>query len=222
MSFSAHLAAIAALGLSASAAAQAPARADARAQLESLLSCRALSDESERLSCFERAANALETGIEAGEIALIDRGDIEAIEDEAFGRDQIDVASLDALFSGSGARPAPAEPAPAPQAGDAAETSRAEQASRERPTARAAVEETRRIREGLEQVPVVRYWTSAEGRLWLELANGQTWQQIDSTRVRIDDDEREGLTASVRRALFGSYFMDISAHGRSFRARRVE
>lgn len=54
-------------------------------QVERLLACRALTAPTERLACFDAAVGELETARRAGEVAVIDRTQIEQSRRESFG-----------------------------------------------------------------------------------------------------------------------------------------
>lgn len=70
------------------------------------------------------------------------------------------------------------------------------------------------------QAAVADYDYSPSGMLRVELANGQTWEQIDPERVRIYG--RGPFQAEVRRASMGSYQLIIVGRTRAIRVRRVE
>lgn len=53
--------------------------------IASLSSCRTVSEASERLSCFDRAALELETALRSGEILVVDRAQATAARRQAFG-----------------------------------------------------------------------------------------------------------------------------------------
>ncbi len=64
-------------------------------------------------------------------------------------------------------------------------------------------------------------WSRApRGELRFELANGQTWIQIDDREYRMP--RTDTLTASISRASFGSFVLQVNDRGRNIRVRRVE
>lgn len=82
-------------------AASAP-KALGRAELVKALSaCRAISDPTERLACFDRAAAALDEAQTKGDVVIVDRHEVQEVKRQAFG------FSLDALsiFNKGGKEP---------------------------------------------------------------------------------------------------------------------
>jgi Protein of unknown function (DUF3121). len=67
------------------------------------------------------------------------------------------------------------------------------------------------------QSPVRRARQMASGRWLVSLEDGSTWMQIDDTSVNVS--RPEDATATVRRAVLGSYLMTIGS-SRAFRVRR--
>lgn len=60
---------------------------------------------------------------------------------------------------------------------------------------------------------------SVTGRAIVTLENGQTWEQIDSTKVQASA-MRKAKEARVRKAALGSFMMSVDG-GRSFRVKRT-
>ncbi len=71
--------------LGASAAMGAAAEVSTSKGIGAVLACRALSDDAARLACFDRETGALAAAEAAGEVQVIARADVEAIERESFG-----------------------------------------------------------------------------------------------------------------------------------------
>jgi len=67
-------------------------------QLRSLLACRAMTEATARLACFDAAAGALETAHRDGSIVVIDRAEVERARRDAFG---LDLPALPRLFGRS-------------------------------------------------------------------------------------------------------------------------
>lgn len=83
---------------SGSAAAQpAPARADA---LERLVACRGVTEPSQRLACYDQAADALDHAERAGEVVVLDRAQVEETRRGLFG---FAMPSLDVFNRGAAA-----------------------------------------------------------------------------------------------------------------------
>jgi len=59
--------------------------------------------------------------------------------------------------------------------------------------------------------------TTAFGKIVVELANGQVWQQIDSARLRLED----GDQVLIRSGRLGAYFLEKSSGSRAIRVRRM-
>ncbi|MEQ1801332.1 MAG: hypothetical protein ABL989_05385 [Gammaproteobacteria bacterium] len=55
------------------------------------------------------------------------------------------------------------------------------------------------------------------GKLQIQLANGQDWEQVDSDRLRL----QPGELVRIRRAALGSYLMSLASGGRAIRVRRI-
>lgn len=85
-----------ALAVLAMTAAQQPPPADPE-QLRSLLACRAMTEATARLACFDAAAGALETAHRDGSILVVDRVEVDRARREAFG---LNLPALPRLFGG--------------------------------------------------------------------------------------------------------------------------
>jgi len=59
---------------------------------------------------------------------------------------------------------------------------------------------------------------NANGKLTLELDNGQVWTQVDSSRLRIKDGEE----VRIRRAVFNSFLLSRVQGGTAIRVRRYK
>lgn len=64
-------------------------------QLQRLLACRALTEGTARLACFDAAAGALETARRDGSIVVVDRAQVDRARRDAFG---LDLSALPQLF----------------------------------------------------------------------------------------------------------------------------
>jgi hypothetical protein len=94
------LALLAALAASGQAAAQ--TRSEGRAAvLQGLLDCKAKSDPTERLACYDAAAGAIDTAEQKGDIVVVDREQAKAARKQAFG---LGLPSLD-MFNKAEATP---------------------------------------------------------------------------------------------------------------------
>jgi len=114
-------------------------------------------------------------------------------------------------------RPEPGAESPLsePTAGSAAVAAAAAAATQ--PTAEPAKDDTSR-----DALAIRRISKTPLGRYVVELENGEVWKQLDSddTPVVIPDDV-SGLTAELKRSIFGSTTMKISGTGRAFKVSKV-
>ncbi|RZJ45524.1 MAG: hypothetical protein EON86_01270 [Brevundimonas sp.] len=141
--------------------------------IANLSACRAISVASDRLSCFDRAAMALDAALQGGDILVVDRRQATAARREAFGST---IAPADIL-----------QPPRPEDRIDAIETT------------------------------LTRATQSGDGRWTFVLADGSTWNQTDTDRVRINN--RAGETVRVRRGALGSYLLVVGRSG-AVRVRR--
>ncbi len=67
---------------------------------------------------------------------------------------------------------------------------------------------------------LVQYSKQRNGKIILVLANGDTWRQTDSRRVRIV--KGQPLDVTIEPGAFGSYWLKVQHGGGTFRAEKVE
>lgn len=132
-----------------------------------LTSCRTISTASERLACFDRTVQALETALSSGELLVVDRTQATAARRQAFG-----------------STTAPADILQPPRAEDRIDS----------------IETT-----------LSRATQSGDNRWTFVLADGSTWTQTDTDRVRIVN--RAGETVRIRRGALGSYLLVVGRSG---------
>lgn len=87
---------------------------------------------------------------------------------------------------------------------------------------RSASADTKPAREDISEITVAVKSARIQpvtSRAIVTLENGQTWEQIDSTKVAARD-LRDAKEARVRKAALGSFMMSVDG-GRSFRVKRV-
>lgn len=167
--------------------------------MDDLLGCRALTQDSERLSCMDRAASALDTAISAGELTVVERQRAVVAERNTFGRAVSGTGRIfGSLFAGSGSEYSVQQ---AYDDGSVAE----------------------RTEDGdiqaLRGVPVQAIRADQFGKLVITLSDGQVWRQTDSRRIRVPQSV-EGVTADIERGAMTSFFMRLSYHQARFRAAR--
>ena len=83
----------------AAAAAPGPGPAERAKVLQSLMDCRRITGDADRLSCFDRATAALDEAEKTGDVVVVDKAQVTAVKRQAFG---LSLPSL-SLFRGSGA-----------------------------------------------------------------------------------------------------------------------
>lgn len=132
-----------------------------------LVNCRAIAATSDRLACFDRSAQGLQTALSSGELLVVDRAQATAARRQAFG-----------------STTAPADILQPPRPEDRID----------------AIETT-----------LVRASQAEDNRWTFVLADGSTWRQTDTDRVRIVN--REGEAVRVRRGALGSYLLTVGRSG---------
>lgn len=172
------------------------------AVVEDLLACRQIEASEARAACMESQLGAFEEALESGQIAVINRERVRAVEQESFGIALPNLSGLTSMFGGGG--------------------DRGEEAVAELPGGGEAIYSGRGHLEEMRDVPVRAMRETARDRVLVQFENGQIWLQIDNESVRITDEERRGLTASVRRGAMGSFFLKFNADPTAIRVRRVE
>lgn len=204
--------------------------------VDDVLACRAIDDIEARLACFDASAERLASARQSGDIVIVEREDVEAVERDSFG---FNLPSLPRFslslpnLAGSGSQhQAIAEQNAA--TGDAAvrvaeaaapETPRAAETAPEPESATELADEEVRIvardNDGnvdvvtmrIERTRVVGYDTTL-----FYMSNGQVWRQTDDGDVRMWGDGP--FYAEIRRAAMGSYLLRIDGEGRAIRVRR--
>ncbi|MBR9824827.1 MAG: hypothetical protein GYB36_03365 [Alphaproteobacteria bacterium] len=188
----------AALCLSASTLATTPAFAQ-QDVLDGLLACRAITDDAQRLQCFDAASSAVASAEESGDLVAVSRQEIEAVERDSFG---LALPSIPFLTRNRGGDDAPRERA---QIADA--------------TGSEVVE-----RDDTGQISVIRLPIASARRLGNEyvftLENGQVWRQTESRHVVVPRN-LDGAFLEIRTAALGSFMAKVNGTGRNFRIRRV-
>ncbi len=155
------------LAIGTSAASQERSSAAMPAAVSNLVNCRAIAAASDRLACFDRSAQGLQTALSSGELLVVDRAQATAARRQAFGSTE-----------------APADILQPPRPEDRID----------------AIETT-----------LVRASQADDNRWTFVLADGSTWRQTDTDRVRIVN--REGEAVRVRRGALGSYLLTVGRSG---------
>jgi len=147
---------------------------DQRSLIGELSACRSISESSARLSCLDKAAEALVQAHDAGDLTVVDRQQVNEARRNLFGFSNVALLS----FLGS---------------------------SNDR-------EEISSI-----QTSLVRAASDSTGRWVFHLTDGSEWRQVDneSAHIRLQN----GSEVRVRRAAFGSYFLNVG-DARAIRVKR--
>jgi len=190
--------------------AETPARAS---EVERLLSCRAIADDAERAACLDDAVDALASALDSGAVAVVDRRAVREVERDGFGLSLPSLSGLQGLFgSGSERSDREADPAQTPVASEVM------------PDGAVATYDDEGRLERITDAPVESVRETRSGVL-VTLANGQVWRQTDGARFQVRPIRQRhieaGLTATIERGLFGSFFMTLNHDNRRFRAERV-
>ena len=155
------------LAIGTSAASQERSNAAMPPVVSDLVNCRAIAAATDRLACFDRATQGLQTALSSGELLVVDRAQATAARRQAFGSTE-----------------APADILQPPRPEDRID----------------AIETT-----------LVRASQADDNRWTFVLADGSTWRQTDTDRVRIVN--REGEAVRVRRGALGSYLLTVGRSG---------
>ncbi|MGY6661688.1 MAG: hypothetical protein ACXIVO_05150 [Glycocaulis sp.] len=167
--------------------------------MDDLIACRALTSDSERLSCMDRAASALDSAISAGELTVVERQRAVVAERNTFGRAVSGTGRIfGSLFAGS-----ENEHSVEHAYDDGSVAERTEDGDIQ----------------ALRGVPVRAIRADPFGKLVITLSDGQVWRQTDSQRVPVPRNV-EGVTADIERGAMTSFFMRLSSNRTRFRAAR--
>jgi hypothetical protein len=180
-----------------------------QAQSRILSECRQIADVNARVACYDEIVDAAQLRVDEETSTAVSQP-LTATEQQSrqqaiTAQDDIDSqADLEA-----------AQPAQAAETTGATEESLFGQAAE---ASRRILQEDLGVQQ-LEQIEasVSTVSTSAFGKLVVQLSNGQTWQQIDSSRLQL----RQGDAVIIRSGRLGAYFLEKSSGSRSLRVRRV-
>jgi hypothetical protein len=176
----------------ATAYAQQQAQPGAPDVLDQVYACASVSDETQRLACYDNAVGRLREAQTSGNLVAVDRRQAEDLDRDAFG---FSLPSLSRLFGG-GSTPDSAAATPGAAA---------------RPPAFERVDEM--------QLEIARVAMRRDGTASFTMTNGQVWSQIDNENPR---NARAGGQVTIRRASMGSYLMSVEAGGPALRVRRTQ
>ena len=206
----------------------APANAqDAGDPVSGILACRQITDQAARLECFDRTSGQLQTARDSGDVAIVLREDVEAVERDTFGLDLPSLPRLNlSMFGGNSTprAPAPNPLDPSASVGGGNEESTASPATT---TITAANDESNGVQVldrdndgSVERITMVidRVETYSYNKHRFYMENGQVWRQLDTSRVRIRRNQVN--EAEIRRAAMGSYLLRVNGQGQAIRVIR--
>ncbi|MCW5725259.1 MAG: hypothetical protein KIS81_09920 [Maricaulaceae bacterium] len=196
------------LALSAALGALSPAAMaqDAPDAAGQVLACRDIADRAARLDCYDAAAAELARQQQSGDIVIVQRSDVEAVERGSFGM------SLPSL-------PRLSLPAFRNRDGHSAVDTAAADAE--------YVEGVRVIERGsdgsVQRVAMIidRVETFQGYRLRFHMQNGQVWRQTDNVRLVIPR-RSEPMEAEIRTAALGTYMIRVNNRGSAVRVTREQ
>jgi hypothetical protein len=174
---------------------------DTPAALARVYACAQVSDERERLACYDAAVGRLRQAETRGEFAGIDRERARVVERETFGFRLPSLGRILPRFGGG--RTAAADTAAAP---DAPPTAAAASASSD-----SGLAELQMVVDRVVERPL--------GYHAFVMTNGQVWAQVQPGRV---GNVRAGSNVTVRRAMLGSFMLTSERGGAGHRVRREE
>jgi len=200
--------------------------------VDQILACRQITDAQARLDCFDAASGSLQTARDTGEIAVVMREDVQAVERDTFGLDLPSMPRLSlSMFSGRNrSAPNPLDPATSSETVRTGETAVAstDQAPQAPATPReTAPDESNGVQVverdddgGVERVVMVidRIEAYTYNKHLFYMENGQVWRQLDTLRVRLSRNQTN--EAEIRRAAMGSYLLRINGRGQAIRVIR--
>jgi hypothetical protein len=170
-----------------------------------LLSCQHISDEEQRLSCFDQIVSRLETiPVVVKEVAkqpvTTAMPAVTSTAPVSLPVTQVETPAPATLVNqpSPASQPTPVQPSAAVEFGL---------------TAPAAVAEVDQITAVVKTVEL-----NKRKKLLITLENGQLWQQIDQDYLNI----KAGDTCVIKRGSFGSFLLGVSGYNRTIRVRRVE
>lgn len=192
------------------------------APLDEVYNCAAIDNSDDRLACYDAAVGRLQQAEASGDVRMVTRKDVEAVERDAFGFNLPTLPRLKGIFSIFGEpddKPTPpkrdALTAPVVSNNGAARTATVMPTRSLAPPVE--IESVDQIVHGLRTTK--EFGGSKKTRFYLD--NGQVWDQVDTRRVRIPR-ERDGRenTVEIRRAALGSYLLRVNGEGAAVRVRR--
>jgi len=190
-------------------------------ELQAIYACKTIEDAKKRLACYDSSVGRFEAAEKSGDVS---KTAIEKVERDAFGFNIPSLPSLGKLFGGSdkagkrkkkNALTDPVKKAPDQEVELKPTPSTPTQASLipAKPKTNKITDVTLDIRKTTE-------FGYKKTRFFM--TNGQVWEQIDSTKVRVPK-VRNGMvnTVEISKAALGSFLLRVNGKGVAIRVRRV-
>lgn len=198
--------------------------------IDEILACRSIQDVQARVACFDASTGRLAAARQTGDIVIVEREDVEAVERDSFGFNlpslpRFQISRLlpqdrqhDAVEPSASDAPvqvAEAPSAPAPTTGQAPDAAPQPAPEEVRVVARDDDGNVDTVTMLIAQTRTVGYQ-----KIVFYMANGQVWRQVDDGDVRLP--RRGEMYAEIRRAAMDSYLLRVNGEGRAIRVRREQ
>jgi len=185
--------------------------------LNALIACREISDDTERLACFDAAIAPLPE--DSTNLVVIDRTQVEAVERDGFGLELPSLPRLSlSLFSNDNELSLDT----APQSTATASANRSETSDESTVTQESEI--LSRTDEG--EINSIRLQLSRVDRrgyndTFFVTSNGQVWEHVGGPNLRSTPNFNRGpVYVEIRRALAGSYLLRVNGRGPAYRVVR--
>lgn len=184
----------------------------AKSPLSGVYACASLTNDAQRLACYDEQVQQLKTAEAKGDMVAVDKGKVQAIEREAFG---FSLPSLPKLrVPGLAGMLGMDHTATVELSKDKVEDSK---------TAQGAVLAANKSGEITKiGFAISRIGSTPNGyRFYLD--NGQVWDQVSGGRTYIPKPRKgETMIAEIRKASMGSFLLTVNGRGQAIRVRRVQ
>jgi len=192
-------------------------------ELQAIYACKAITAPEERLACYDNSVGQFQAAEKSGNVVAVSKTTIEKVERDAFGFNIPSLPSISGIF-GRGNKDSNTSKkvqkendltAPVKQAESVQNIPKSVQppATRKRPVPSDISDVTLDIRK-------ITKFGREKTRFFM--ANGQVWEQIDTTRVPIRKIKAgTTATAKISKAALGSFMLRVNGKGANIRVRRV-
>jgi len=190
---------------------------DNNSVLSSIYACSAITDDKQRLACFDQEVKTVQAAEAKGSIVAVDNAQVQTLQREAFG---FNIPSLPKIRIPTLVRLKVARDAQAK--GDVKPTESASTqalVSKESSFNEQVLEKNKEGEVTKVLFPIAKYKQRASGKFVFYLENGQVWAQTNPQEVRLPRNP-QGLKAEIKRAAMGTYLLRINGKGRAIRVQR--